>query len=243
MSSIRVAAIQMNSHDDVAANLVTAANILDRAADGGAVLAVLPENFAGMGRDESYRVGIAESDGIGPIQDFLRASASRNGMWIVGGTVPLQSDNPQRPFASCLVFDDQGRRVARYDKIHLFDVAIPGSQESYRESAHTTPGHEPLLIDTPWGGLGIAVCYDLRFPEMIRFQSAKRMDILAIPAAFTFADRRTWGHSMIIDPWGKKLDVLDDGVDSVSSAVDLDQLSNIRKKFPALSHRRMRVSP
>jgi nitrilase len=271
MSSIRFAAIQMNAQEDVSANLRIAAKMLDRAAGDGVALAVLPENFAGMGGDESYRVGIAEPDGAGPIQDCLRAAALRNRMWIIGGTVPLQGDDPQRPFASCLVFDDQGRRVARYDKIHLFDVAIPGSEESYRESAHTTPGHEPVLLDTPWGGLGIAVCYDLRFPELLRFQPGKRMDILAVPAAFTFATgqahwelllrargienlcyvvaaaqtgmhpggRRTWGHSMIVDPWGQKLDVLDDSVDSISSEIDLDQLNSIREKFPALLHRRL----
>jgi predicted amidohydrolase len=274
MSGVRFAAIQMNSHADVSANISTATSMLDRAADNGAVLAVLPENFAGMGANESYRVDIAEPDGNGPVQDCLSAAASRNGMWIVGGTVPLQGDDPQRPFASCLVYDDQGHRVARYDKIHLFDVAIPGSDESYRESAHTTPGREPLLLDTPWGGLGIGVCYDLRFPEMFRFQPGGRMNILAIPAAFTFATgqahwelllraraienlcyvvaaaqtgmhpggRRTWGHSMIVDPWGQKLDVLDDAVDSISSEVDLDRLSSTREKFPALSHRRLRVS-
>ena len=271
MSGVQIAAIQMNSHDNVSANIGTAANLLDRAAGDGAVLAVLPENFAGMGRDEAYRVSIAEQDGNGPIQDCLSAAAARNRMWIIGGTLPLRGDDPQRPFAACLVFDHQGRRVARYDKIHLFDVAIPGGDESYRESAFTTPGHEPLVLNTPWGGLGVAVCYDLRFPEMLRSHPGVQMDILAIPAAFTFTTgqahwelllraraienlcyvvaaaqtgvhpggRRTWGHSMIVDPWGKKLAVLDDVVDSISSAIDPDYLISVREKFPALSHRRL----
>ena len=142
MSSARLAAIQMNSHDDVSANISKAANLLNQAADDGAVLAVLPENFAGMGSDESYRVSIAEQDGIGPIQDFLSAAASRHGMWIIGGTVPLQADDSQRPYAACLVIDDQGRRVARYDKIHLFDVSIPdGGKKSiaYQEASIMIP--------------------------------------------------------------------------------------------------------
>jgi len=271
MSRVRFAAIQMNSHDNVSVNINTAVDLLDRAAGDGAVLAVLPENFAGMGRDEAFRVSIAEQDGSGQIQDCLSAAALRNKMWIIGGTVPLRGDDPQRPFAACLVFDNQGRRVARYDKIHLFDVAIPDRDERYRESAYTTPGKEPLLLDTPWGGLGVAVCYDLRFPEMFRFHRAAPMDILAVPAAFTFTTgqahwelllraraienlcyvvaaaqtgihpggRHTWGHSMIIDPWGQKLDVLDDDVDSVSGEVDAGYLSSIREKFPALSHRRL----
>ena len=117
-------------------------------------LAVLPENFAAMGSHDSYRVGIAEADGRGPIQDFLSAAASRNGIWIAGGTLPLQSDDPQRPYASCLVFDAQGRRVARYDKMHLFDVAVPGSEEDYRESANTMPGGNPLLVDFAVGRIG-----------------------------------------------------------------------------------------
>jgi predicted amidohydrolase len=271
MSSARLAAIQMNSHDEVSANLSKAANLLNQAADDGAVLAVLPENFAGMGSDESYRVSIAEQDGIGPIQDFLSAAASRHGMWIIGGTVPLQAEASQRPYAACLVIDDQGRRVARYDKIHLFDVSIPDGDESYRESVYTTPGREPVLIDSPWGGLGLAVCYDLRFPEMFRFHPDRPMDILAIPAAFTFATgqahwesllraraienlcyvvaaaqtgthpggRRTWGHSMIIDPWGQKLGALEHGAGSTDSKFDPDYLNNIRDNFPALSHRRL----
>jgi len=271
MSNVRFAAIQMNSQDDVLANLSNAADLLKRAADDGAALAVLPENFAGMGSDEAYRVGIAEQDGDGPIQDCLSAAASRNEMWIVGGTVPLRADDPQRPYAACLVYDDQGRRVARYDKIHLFDVAIPDADESYRESAYTTPGGEPLVLATPWGGLGVAVCYDLRFPEMFRCHPGERIDFLALPAAFTFTTgqahwepllraraienlcyvvaaaqtgvhpggRRTWGHSMIVDPWGQKLDVLDNVVDSISSKVDPDYLSSIRENFPVLSHRRL----
>jgi predicted amidohydrolase len=271
MSAVRFAAIQMNSHDNVPGNISTAVNLLDRAAGDGAVLAVLPENFAGMGSDDAYRVSIAERDGDGPIQDSLSAAASRNRMWIVGGTVPLHGDDPQRPYAACLVYDHQGRRVARYDKVHLFDVAIPGGVESYRESAYTTPGREPLVVETPWGGLGVAVCYDLRFPEMFRFHPGVQMDILAIPAAFTFTTgqahwelllraravenlcyvvaaaqtglhpggRRTWGHSMIIDPWGQKLDVRDDVVDIISSKVDPGYLSSIRENFPALSHRRL----
>lgn len=273
MSGIRAAAIQMNSRDDVAGNLDSASKLLERAAEAGGQLAVLPENFAGMGDHDSYRVGIAERDGAGPIQEFLSTVASRTGMWIVGGTIPLHSDDPQRPYASSLVFDGDGNCVARYDKCHLFDVAIPGSDENYRESAYTMPGRGPLFLDTPWGGLAVAVCYDLRFPEMFRVQTDGRIDILAIPAAFTFAtgqahweillraraienlcyvvaaaqsglhpgDRRTWGHSMIVGPWGQKLKTLEGTAAVICGDLDVEALNSVREKFPVLTHRRLRV--
>jgi len=188
MTMVRIAAIQMNSGDEVATNLRRARRYLAAAAADGAKLAVLPENFAFMGQRDSERVALAEPDGAGPLQDFLAGVAAELGLWIVGGTLPVASEDPKRPYAACCVYDARGQRVARYDKLHLFDVRVPQSKEAYRESRSTMPGAAPVLVDAPWGRLGVAVCYDLRFPELFRWMAGQGMDLLAIPAAFT---RRT----------------------------------------------------
>lgn len=179
------AVIQMNSGADLAGNLVRAGFMIASAAEDGAELVVLPENFAFMGASQRDRLTVAEQDGAGPVQDFLAREAARHHIWIVGGTVPLKDENELLPAAACLVFDGDGRRVGRYDKIHLFDVAVPASTESYRESVATRPGRKPLLVDTPCGRLGISVCYDLRFPELYRELQAQGADGFAVPAAFT----------------------------------------------------------
>jgi len=180
-----LALAQMQSGDDVAANLATADRLLREAADGGASLAVLPENFAGMGAAESWRREIAELDGDGPIQTALADMAQRHGLWLVGGTVPVKAPGEARPAAACLIYDDQGQRQGRYDKMHLFDVQIPDADEAYRESANTAPGAQTLTLDTPWGRLGVAVCYDLRFPELFSRLAHEGAELVAVPAAFT----------------------------------------------------------
>jgi len=185
MTRVRLAAIQMSSGDAVSRNLEEAGRLLRGAADQGSRIAVLPENFARMGAEETERIAIAEPAGCGPIQDFLSGQARSTGMWIVGGTIPVVGEDPARPFSSCFVYDAQGVYVARYDKIHLFDVSVPGSAEAYHESAAATPGSRPLTLDTPWGRLGVAVCYDLRFPELFLHMSDQGMEVLALPAAFT----------------------------------------------------------
>ncbi len=185
MTTVRVAAVQMTSGVDVAANLATAAGLIEGAAAAGARLVVLPENFAALGRDEADRCALAEPDGDGPLQVFLAATAARCGVWLVGGTVPIAGDDPLRPFAAALVFADDGRRVARYDKMHLFDVGIPGSEELFGESRHTQAGMTPSRVETPWGGLLVAVCYDLRFPELFRQFPPAQQRFIALPAAFT----------------------------------------------------------
>lgn len=187
---LRVAVVQLNSGDDVTANLERTADLLRQAAADGARLAVLPENFAAMGADDSYRVSLAEPEGAGPLQAFLSARSAELGLWLVGGTLPLRGRDPTRPYSACMVFDDRGHCRGRYDKMHLFDVDVPGSPESYRESAVTMPGQRPLRVDTPWGGLAVAVCYDLRFPEMFRYLSGTGISLLAIPAAFTYPTGR-----------------------------------------------------
>jgi nitrilase len=196
-SGSRVAAVQMVSGADVASNLQEAAALLSEAADAGATLAVLPENFACMPSDESYRRRIAEEDGEGPIQAFLCAQAERLKMWIVGGTIPIRVPDDDRPAAACLVCDATGRRVARYDKIYLFDVSLPGGQESYRESDNIWPGDTPVVIDSPIGRLGLAVCYDLRFPGLFRMLVDRGAQAIALPSAFTASTGRAHWEPLV----------------------------------------------
>lgn len=179
------AAIQMISGPDVAANLQAAEQQIAQAAQAGAKLVALPENFAIMGAHELDKVKVGEQPGHGPIQDFLGRVARQYRVWIVAGTMPMLTGVAHKVRAACLVYNDHGQRVARYDKIHLFDVDLPDGGESYRESDSIEAGDVPCLIETPFGRMGVAVCYDLRFPELFRALSQQGMDLLVIPAAFT----------------------------------------------------------
>ena len=181
----RVAAIQMASGPNVRANLTEAARLISRAVDAGAELVVLPENFAIMGMREEDKVKVREIYGQGPIQDFLAEQAHQHRTWIVGGTVPLTAKDSQHVRAACLLFDDKGGVKARYDKVHLFDVHLSESKETYDESTTTEPGETATVVDTPFGRLGLAVCYDLRFPELFRRMSDEGAELFAIPSAFT----------------------------------------------------------
>jgi len=194
---MKVAALQMTSGPEVAANLEQARVLLEEAVERGACLAALPENFAFMGLKDVDKRAVAEADGSGAAQDFLAATARRLRLWIVGGTVPLAAGPDGRVAAACLVYDGDGRRVARYDKIHLFDVDIPGRAESYRESAHVTPGSRATVLDTPLGRLGLSVCYDVRFPELYRHLSACGAQLLAIPSAFTSPTGRAHWETLL----------------------------------------------
>lgn len=181
-----IAAIQMTSGPDVAANLEQARPLLEDAAVRGARLAVLPENFSFLGLRDTDKREVAEAEGSGPVQDFLSAIASKLKMWIVAGTTPIKAAGGDgRVAAACLVYDAAGNRVARYDKIHLFDVDIPGKAEKYRESANVAPGSRTAVVDTAVGKVGLSVCYDIRFPELFRRLSAAGAQILTIPSAFT----------------------------------------------------------
>jgi len=183
--SVRVAVVQMCSGLDVSANLDEAGAWLEEAARCGASLVVLPENFAFMGRREDDRVAIAEAPGDGPIQTFLAHRAATLGVWIVGGTLPVKEAGEPRPRAASILYDPSGAAAARYDKIHLFDVGIPGRNEGYRESTGTSAGETAVVAKTPAGRLGMAVCYDLRFPELFREMAAGGLDAISLPAAFT----------------------------------------------------------
>ena len=181
----RVAAIQMASGPNVRSNFTEAGRLISQAVDAGAELVVLPENFAIMGMQEEDKVKVRETEGQGPIQDFLAEQARQHGAWIVGGTVPLTAKDSQHIRAACLLFDDQGEIKARYDKVHLFDVHFQENRETYDESTTTEPGDSATVVETPFGKLGLAVCYDLRFPELFRRMSDEGAELFAIPSAFT----------------------------------------------------------
>ncbi|MBV8877625.1 MAG: carbon-nitrogen hydrolase family protein [Gammaproteobacteria bacterium] len=194
---MKITAIQMTSGPEVGANLEQAAALLAEAAARGARLAALPENFCFMGLKDADKRAVAERDGQGPVQDFLAATARRLRLWIVGGTVPLVAAADGRVAAACLVYDSDGARAARYDKIHLFDVDLPGRAESYRESAHVAPGARATLLDTPVGRLGLSVCYDVRFPELYRHLSAEGAQLLSVPSAFTSPTGRAHWETLL----------------------------------------------
>jgi deaminated glutathione amidase len=181
----RVAAVQMASGPNIETNLKETGRLIARAVEQGAGLVVLPENFSLIGVDEQDKVRLCERDGSGRAQDFLAQQAARQRIWIVGGTIPIASGEPGRVSAACLVYDADGKRVARYDKIHLFDVTLDQSGEQYRESQTIAPGSRTVVVDSPVGRLGLAVCYDLRFPELFRSMLDAGVEVIAVPSAFT----------------------------------------------------------
>ncbi len=266
----KCAAIQMASSPNVASHLLETEKLIAEAAKDGVKLVALPENFALMGVHELDKVKVREHDGKGIIQTFLSETAKKYAVWIVAGTVPLVANSDNKVRAACLVYNDKGERVARYDKVHLFDVSVPDTDDEYRESDSIENGNEPLVIETPFGKLGIAVCYDLRFPEFFRKMLEQGMEIVVVPSAFTaetgaahwevllraraienlcyviapnqggfhLNGRKTFGHSMIIDPWGGVLDCYKTGSGFVSAEIDIERLEKVRASFPVLDHRR-----
>ncbi len=193
----KVAAIQMASGPNVKANLAEAEKLIKIAVQQQAELVVLPENFAIMGISETDKVKIAEAFGTGLLQDYLRDQAIKNNIWLVGGTIPILSKESGKVFAACLLYNPQGEVVTRYDKIHLFDVTIEATNESYTESETMTPGNQIVVVDTPFGRLGLAVCYDLRFPELFRAMVEKNMEICALPSAFTSLTGKVHWESLL----------------------------------------------
>jgi nitrilase len=269
-TTVTVAAVQMVSKTDVTANLDDAGELIGRAARAGARLVVLPEYFCLMGRSDRDKVAARERDGAGPIQAFLADAAARHGIWLVGGTVPLETGDNERVKNTSLVYDPQGKRIARYDKIHLF--AFSRGEESYDEARTIAPGREPAIFEfQPDGGprlrVGLSICYDLRFPELYR--ALGMLDLILVPAAFTATTgrahwetllraraienlcyvlasaqggkhengRATFGHSMLIDPWGKVMAMQDEGPGVVVGTVDTQVIAQMRTDLPALSHR------
>ena len=193
----KVAAVQMASGPNFDANLLEAERLIGQAAAEGAQLVVLPENFAMMGMQDRDVLDYREDDGDGPIQRFIAERCRRHRLWLVAGTIPLRCEDPERLAAACMLYDDRGERVARYDKIHLFDVTLVGSGESYNESATVRPGREAVVAETPFGRLGLAVCYDLRFPELFRALLDQGAELLALPAAFTAVTGKAHWESLL----------------------------------------------
>ena len=270
---MRVAAIQMNSGSDVAANLQLADKLMGDAAEDGCELAVLPENFALMPERGRDKASIAEAPGEGPIQAFLSEASQRYGLWIIAGSMPLVSPeiDAGRVYGACPVYDANGDAQAIYRKIHLFDVDLVDKKESYRESRSMYPGEEVVTVDTPCGRVGLTICYDVRFPELFRQLVDAGATVFTVPAAFTATtgeahwqtllraraienlayviapgqygehpDRRsTYGHSLIIDPWGRVLAEAADGNCHVAADLDPDLPAKLRSEFPALVNRRL----
>ncbi len=262
-----VAAVQMVSTPDVNENIATCARLLGQAADTGAKLVALPEYWPIMGMRDTDKVGHAEELDAGPLQEFMAAQAREHGVWLVGGTLPLKSPEAGKVLNTTLVYDPQGRRVSRYDKIHLF--GFTKGSESYNESATIVPGEAIGSFEAPFGRVGLSVCYDLRFPELYRAMG--ECALIVVPAAFTHTTgmahwevllraraienqcyvlasaqggihrngRRTFGHSMLIDPWGEVKAVLREGEGVVSGQVDAAVLASVRESLPALKHRKL----
>ncbi len=194
----KVAAVQMASGPNVDANLHAADRLIAQAARAGAELIVLPENFAIMGITEEDKVAVREVEGNGPIQKFLSEQARQHDVWLVGGTVPLECPDPKKIYAACMVYDNKGNRVERYDKIHLFDVDLVDTGESYNESETIEYGDSGIkVVDSPFGKIGLAVCYDLRFPELFRGLLDLGAEIVALPAAFTAATGQAHWESLL----------------------------------------------
>jgi nitrilase len=269
---MNIAALQMVSGAALSANLASAGALLEQAALAGAELAVLPEYFCLMGQRDTDKLALQEAWGSGPIQSFLSEAARRLQLWIVGGTLPLSTTDPQRVCNASLAFAPNGDCVARYDKIHLF--RFDNGQERYDEARVLQAGSTPVSFDLPsrdghcWR-VGLSVCYDLRFPELYRAYAAQDVDLLLVPSAFTHTTgqahwevllraraienlsyvaaaaqgglhengRRTWGHSMLVDPWGKVLQLRPEGAGLVLDELDAAHLQASRRQLPALQHR------
>jgi nitrilase len=187
----------MTSSHVVAENLASAEALLREAKDAGALIACLPENFSFIGLKDEDKLQVAEPDGRGPVQAFLSETAAKLNLWILGGTIVIRTNDASRVANSSLLIDADGKRVARYDKIHLFDVTIPGRNEQYRESNHVLPGRDPVIADTPVGKLGLSVCYDMRFPELYRELVLQGAEWLAMPAAFTVPTGRAHWETLL----------------------------------------------
>jgi predicted amidohydrolase len=268
---MKVAAVQMTSTRDVAANLREAGRLVADAASQGAKLVVLPENFSFLGATDADRVAAIEPFGDGRAQRFLCETAETHGVWLVGGTIPIREGGAERASSRSLLVGPDGRVAAHYDKIHLFDVDIPGrAAERYSESATTRAGTRVVAAQTPLARIGMTVCYDIRFPALFHRLSVLGTDIVVVPAAFTVptgevhwlpllqaraieslvyvvaagqwgehaGGRKTYGHSLILGPWGQLLAELPAGPGVVCADVDMIALADLRQRFPTVTHRR-----
>jgi nitrilase len=264
----RVAAVQTVSGSDVDENLRAIEPLVAEAVHQGAQLVLLPEYFGILGASATDKVAVREADGHGPQQDFLQRLARQHRVWIIGGTVPITTTDPKRVRSASLVYAPDGRRIARYDKIHLF--AFNQGEERYDEGRTIEAGATPLTFDAPFGRVALSVCYDLRFPELYR--SFDELALIVVPSSFTAVTgaahwhvllkaraienqcyvlaaaqgglhpngRRTYGHSVLIDPWGVVRAELDEGAGVIIGDIDPQRIAQVRRELPALAHRRLR---
>jgi predicted amidohydrolase len=268
---MKVAAIQMVSGISLDANLSEALRLLRQAASAGAELAVLPEYFCFMGQKDEDKLVIAETPGLGTVQDFLSDVARDLKMCVVGGTLPMATEDPAHAANASLTFNPKGTQISRYDKIHLF--RYDNGREAYDEAVVLQAGDTPTTFDFhsrdghDWR-VGQSICYDLRFAELYRALAA---DVLLVPSAFTHTTgqahwevllraraienqayvvasaqggrhengRRTWGHSMVIDPWGEVMALHAEGPGVVLADLDIERLRGVREQLPALQHRKL----
>ena len=266
---MKIGAVQMVSGTDVERNLETARRLVGEAARGGAALVALPEYFCLMGRNDRDKLALAEVPGDGPIQQMLSDTARAHGIWLIGGTLPIRSGDPERVLNANCVHAPDGTLAARYDKIHLFKY--DNGRERYDEGNAICAGGAPTSVQAGTFRVGLSVCYDLRFPELYRALMHPPCDLLSVPAAFTYPTgrahwelllraravenqcyviaaaqggmhengRRTFGHSMIVDPWGEVLDMRPEGEGVVLAEADPQRIASVRMQLPALEHRRI----
>ena len=268
---MKIAAVQMVSTTSVAGNLDAARRLVAQAAQGGAQLVALPEYFCLMGRADRDKLAVAEAPGDGPIQAMLSQAAREHGVWLIGGTLPIATDDPDRVLNSNFVYAPDGTLAARYDKIHLF--RYDNGSERYDEGCAIRAGEAATAFQAGTTRVGLSVCYDLRFPELYRqlmfTPGQPPCDLLSVPAAFTHTTglahwelllraravenqcyviaaaqgglhengRRTFGHSMVVDPWGQLLGVLPEGEGVVFAELDPARIASVRSQLPVLQHR------
>jgi nitrilase len=265
--AFKVAAIQMVSTPELEQNFASAARLVGEAAAQGARLVLLPEYWPILGRHERDKLGLAETDAPGPIQSFMAQLARQHGIWLIGGTLPMAAASADKVLNTSLVYDPQGQRVARYDKIHLFSFSR--GEDNFDEARTIEHGSQVASFEAPFGRVGLSVCYDLRFPELYRAMGD--CALIVMPAAFTYTTgqahwelllraraienqcyvlaaaqggqhvngRRTWGHRMLVDPWGEVVSVLPEGEGLVMGDIDPHRLQYVRESLPALRHRKL----
>lgn len=267
---VKVAAIQITSKVSVENNLATCAKYIKQASEAGAKLVALPEMFATIGGGPTQFMAVSEEVNHGPVQDFLKQQAIENNIWIIGGTLPIKDQEKSR--AACIVYDNHGKFVTRYDKLHLFDADT--ENESQRESQYTSHGDNIVTTDTPFGKLGLCVCFDLRFPELFRLMFQEQVQLVTIPSAFLYdtgkshwevllraraienccyiiapnqygkhcENRRSYGHSMIVSPFGEILDIKEEGEGFVIADIDVGTIPGMLEKFPIDKHQRIKIA-
>lgn len=267
---MKIYAVQMTSSNDWQQNRQVLDEHFAKAAASQCQLVVLPEMFALFGVRDQTELAQQEREFNGPVGAYIRQQAKRSGCWVIAGTVPTQAEGSDRPRARCHVVNAQGEVVTHYDKIHLFDASVNDAQQSYRESDSYSHGSQPVVVETPWGKLGLAVCYDLRFAEVFRQLSDLGAQLIVLPSAFTYvtgkahwqilnqaraiengvfmlgvnqtgqhdANRRTWGHTLLVHPEGQ-IETLNDAPGALITSIDFNEIEQFRQRIPVQQHRRL----